>query len=112
MPGEMRIELHVLIHAGHLGHLGSSPAELTEAWGRPINFIRTHVKRASMKNPVKSLRIVSAIPYDRTHTCNLRNKTNKERGDKTKIRLSPVENKLLITREELSGGMGEIGYGD
>ena len=55
------------------------------------------------------------IPYDFTHMWNLRNKTNeqreKERG-KPRNRLLTIENKLMVTRGEVGGGMGEIGDGD
>ena len=47
---------------------------------------------------------------------NLRNKTNvrggKEKRGKPRNRLLTIENKLLVTRKEVGGGMCEIGDGD
>ena len=47
---------------------------------------------------------------------NLRNKTNKQREkkkrDKSRNRLLTIENKLMVTRGEVGGGMGETGDGD
>ena len=48
---------------------------------------------------------------------NLRNKTNEHSGkkserDKPRNRLLTIENKLMDTRGEVGGGMGEIGEGD
>ena len=35
-----------------------------------------------------------------------------KKGDKPRNRLLTIENKLMVTREEVGGGMGEIGDGD
>ena len=35
-----------------------------------------------------------------------------KKRDKLKIRLLTIENKQMVTRGEVSGGMGEIGEGD
>ena len=47
---------------------------------------------------------------------NLRNKTNKQRKkrekDKPRNRLFVLENKLIVTRGAVEGGMGEIDHGD
>ena len=45
--------------------------------------------------------------YDSTHMRNLRNKPTKKKRDKPKTRLLTKEN-LMITRGEVSRGMGEI----
>ena len=55
------------------------------------------------------------IPYDFTHMWNSRNKANKQRrknrqGDKP--RLLTIENKLVVTRGEVSVEKGDIGDGD
>ena len=53
------------------------------------------------------------MPYDCTPTWNLRNKTRgkKEKGKPRKILLT-IENKLMVTRGEVNGGMGERGNRD
>ena len=54
----------------------------------------------------------SQVPDDFTYTWNLRNKTNEKRKkrerEKPGNRLLTLENKLMATRREVSGGMGEI----
>ena len=57
------------------------------------------------------------IQYDFTHMWILRNKTvnkeKKKRERKTNQEtLLITGNKLMVTREEVGGGMGEIGEGD
>ena len=57
------------------------------------------------------------ILYDFTYMQNLRNKTNEQR-EKERERHKPrnrpltIENKLMATRGEVGGEMGEIGDGD
>ena len=41
-----------------------------------------------------------------------KNKQGKKDQNKTKTRLLNIENKLVVTRREVGGGMGEIGEGD
>ena len=45
---------------------------------------------------------------------NLRNKTSdtKEKRDKRRNRLLPIENKLRVSRREVGGWMGDTGNGD
>ena len=48
-----------------------------------------------------------------TQMWNLRNKTNEQRKkSKPKNRLLTIENKLMVTRREVGGGMDETGEGD
>ena len=42
---------------------------------------------------------------------NLRNKIKKKK-ETPKNRLLPIENKLMVTREEVNEGMGETGKGN
>ena len=66
-----------------------------------------------------TLTILSLLnTYDIIHVWNLRNKTNEQRGMKERERGKPrhrcltIENKLMVTKGEVSGGMNEIGDGD
>ena len=43
---------------------------------------------------------------------NLRNKTKEKKRHKQKNRLLTIENKLMVARGDVVGGMGEIGEGD
>ena len=53
------------------------------------------------------------IPYNFTHVWNLRNKTNEQRKKETnKKTLLTTENKLVVARGKVGGGMDEIGKGD
>ena len=54
-------------------------------------------------------------PYDFTHVWNLRNQINEQKEkerDKPRNILLTIENKLMVTRGEVGGQMGEIGDGD
>ena len=56
------------------------------------------------------------MSFDFTHMWSLWNRTNKQKGkkkkDKSRNRLLAIENKLMVTRGEVGGGMGEIDDGD
>ena len=52
------------------------------------------------------------IPYDFIHMWNLRNEKSEQRKKKqreTRNKLLTIGNKLMVTRREVGGGMGEIG---
>ena len=49
------------------------------------------------------------IPYDFTHRWNLRNKTNEQRKKDKKLN---TENKLVVGREKVGGGMDKIDIGN
>ena len=52
------------------------------------------------------------MPYDFTHIWNVRNKTDEQSWEKKRgkpgNRLLTIENKLMVTGGEVSGGIGEI----
>ena len=48
------------------------------------------------------------IPYDFTHVWNLRNKRKQTKKKKNKKTNQKTENKLMVTRGEMSGEMGKV----
>lgn len=52
------------------------------------------------------------MPHDFIHTWNLRNKTKEKEREKSRNKLLPKKNKLMVTRGEEGGQMGEVADGD